>query len=211
MPDCGGPGPRERLAAAFDGPGVDPPPLDDGDSGFGWVAQSPDVRPERLVEAAVLVPLIDRPGGMTVLLTRRTPHLRSHAGQVSFPGGRIERGDATAEAAALREAEEEVGLDRGRVEVLGRLGRRATGTGFRVTPVVGLVRPPVALAPDAGEVEAVFEMPLSFALDRANHRTEVRLQKGVERSFHVVPYRGHYVWGLTARLLVALADRLGAP
>lgn len=202
---------HERLAAAFAGPGIDPPSLDNGDDGFGWVAQSPEVRPDRITEAAVLVPLIDHADGMTVLLTRRTSHLKSHAGQVSFPGGKVERHDATAEATALRESEEEIGLGRDQVELLGRLGQRTTGTGFKVTPVVGLIRPPMDLTPDPGEVDTIFEVPLSFVLDTGNHKTETRYYNGVEREFYVMPFGEFYIWGLTARLLVALSNTLKTP
>lgn len=202
--------PRDRLLTAFQGPGIDPPSLDDGDDGFGWLRQSKDVRPERIVSAAVLVPLVDRADGLTVLLTRRAGHLKSHAGQVSFPGGKTEAHDDSPEATALRETEEETGIGRDRIEPIGRLGRRTTGTGFQVTPVVGVVRPPFDLAPDPGEVDTIFEVPLSFVLDSANHKTETRLIQGLEREFYVMPYGEFYIWGLTARLLVALRNTLGA-
>lgn len=202
MPDAPEAGLRGRLAAALArrAPG-----------GAGWLSQEPDDAPAELVQAAVLVPVVAHPDRATVLLTRRAPHLANHAGQVSFPGGKLEPGDGSAEAAALRETEEEIGLTPGRVEVLGRLGERVTGSGFQVTPVVGLVRPPVPQAGAGGEVDAVFEVPLAFVLDRANHRVETRYQAGVERVFHVLPYGEHYIWGLTARLLVALCDILEAP
>ncbi len=198
---------RDRIAAAFAGPGIDPPALDT-DEGFGWLQQEPEVRPKRITEAAVLVPLVEHADGMTVLLTRRTSHLKSHAGQVSFPGGKTEGYDDSAEDTALRETEEEIGLVRERIEVVGRLGRRTTGTGFQVTPVVGLVQPPFDLTPDPGEVETIFEVPLSFVLDPANHKTETRLIRGTEREFYVMPWNDFYIWGLTARLLVALKDTL---
>ena len=202
MPDASTTGFREQLLSVFD----DPSPPDD--SGFGWLWQTPEAHPRQITDAAVLVPLIDHPGGMTVLLTRRTRHLKSHAGQVSFPGGKIEPHDASAEAAALRETREEIGLASDRITILGRLGRRTTGTGFRVTPVVGIIQPPLDLRPDANEVETVFELPLSFLLDRRNHKTETRFQRGLERTFYVIPYQDYYIWGLTARLLVALTNRL---
>ncbi len=198
MPDDAGGTLRGRLATALDGAAT----------GAGRPSPRPDASPERLVPAAVLVPVVAHPRGTTVLLTRRARHLASHAGQVSFPGGKIEPGDSSATDAALRETEEEIGLARDRVEVLGRLGERVTGSGFRVTPVVGLVRPPVPRTGTAAEVETVFEVPLDFVLDRANHRVETRLLKGVERVFHVLPYGEFYIWGLTARLLVALRDAL---
>ena len=206
MPDASTTVFREQLLSVFDDPG--PPPPDD--SGFGWLRQTSDARPGRITDAAVLVPLVDHPGGMTVLLTRRTRHLKSHAGQVSFPGGKIEPHDESAEAAALRETQEEIGLAPDRIAILGQLGRRTTGTGFRVTPVVGIVQPPLDLRPDADEVDTVFELPLSFVLDRQNHKTETRYQRGLERTFYVIPYQDYYIWGLTARLLVALTNRLNS-
>ncbi len=198
-----------RIRAAFQGPGIDPPPLE-GDNGFGWLPQNPEVLPERAVHAAVLVPLVEHTHGHTVLLTQRTRHLKSHAGQISFPGGKTEPHDKSPEDTALRETEEEIGLTRDAIEVVGRLGRRTTGSGFHVTPVVGLVRPPMALTPDSGEVQTIFEVPLSFVLDPANHKKETRLISGVERDFFVMPFRDFYIWGLTARLLVALSNTLSA-
>ena len=200
---------RDRVVGAFHGPGIDPPSLDDGDTVYGWVSQSEDVKPKRITAAAVLVPILERPEGMTVLLTQRTAHLRNHAGQISFPGGKTEPDDESAEDTALRESEEEIGLPRDRVEVVGRLGKRITGTGFHVTPVVGLIQPTVELVPDPGEVENIFEVPLPYVLDPRNHKIETRLIKGLERQFYVMPYDGHYIWGLTARLLVALKNTLG--
>ena len=200
---------REHIVGSFHGPGIDPPSLDDGDTAYGWASQSDDVTPERITSAAVLVPIVERAEGMTVLLTQRTAHLRSHAGQISFPGGKSEPHDGSAEDTALREAEEEIGLPRDRVEIVGRLGQRTTGTGFHVTPVVGLIEPTVDLVPDPGEVATIFEVPLPFVLDPDNHKIETRLIKGLERQFYVMPYNGYYIWGLTARLLVALRNTLG--
>lgn len=164
--------------------------------------------PGPLTPAAVLVPLVDREGGMTVLLTERNAHLADHAGQVSFPGGRIEAGDATPEAAALREAFEEVGLPHARVEPIGHLDDYETRTGFLVHPIVGIVTPPFPVKPDPSEVALVFEVPLAFILDRRNHRRESRLFKGRERLFYVLPYDAHYIWGATASMLVNLCDVL---
>ena len=204
-------GMRRHIVGAFDGPGIEPPSLDDGDEAYGWVSQDKDVKPTRITSAAVLVPLVERPEGMTVLLTQRTAHLNSHAGQVSFPGGKTEPYDEHAEDTALRETEEEIGLPREHVELIGRLGTRTTGSGFRVPPVVGLIRPPDVFRPDPGEVETIFEVPLPFVLNPDNHRTETRLIKGLEREFYVMPYENFYIWGLTARLLVALKNTLGTP
>jgi 8-oxo-dGTP pyrophosphatase MutT (NUDIX family) len=158
----------------------------------------------------VLVPLIDRPEGMAVLLTQRTAHLTAHAGQIAFPGGRLEPADADATAAALRETEEEIGLSRDRVTIIGRLDTYVTGTGFEVTPVVGLVMPPFTLALDPFEVAEAFEVPLSFVLDPANHRRVTRNYEERTRTFFVLPYEDRYIWGATAGMLVNLAEVLGA-
>ncbi len=158
--------------------------------------------------AAVLVPLVERADGITVLLTRRSEHLADHPGQVSFPGGRIEPDDPHPEAAALREAREEVGLAPDRVEVIGRLATYRTRTGFEITPVVGLVTPPFEIAPDSTEVAEVFEVPLAFLLDPANAQRRSREWRGMERFFWVFPYSGYYIWGATAGMLVNLAQIL---
>jgi 8-oxo-dGTP pyrophosphatase MutT (NUDIX family) len=163
--------------------------------------------------AAVLVPLVLRAGGPTVLLTRRTDHLRHHAGQISFPGGGVEAGDGSAEATALRETREEVGLEAGRIELAGRLADYFTGTGFRVTPVVGLIRPPLDLAAlevDRFEVAEVFEVPLAHFLDPANHRRHCIQVDGVRREFHAMPYGDYFIWGATAGILLGLCRALGA-
>lgn len=165
---------------------------------------------EALTPAAVLVPIIDRPSGLTILLTLRTAHLRDHAGQVSFPGGRCEAGDADPVATALREAEEEVGVLPGQVEVLGRLPEYLTSTGFRVTPVVGLVTPPLNLKLDDFEVAEVFEPPLSFLLDPANHQRQQVEWQGALREFWAMPWQSYYIWGATAGMLVSLHAALTA-
>ena len=173
---------------------------------------NPGMGPEGpLTPAAVLVPLVLRPGGLTVLLTQRTDHLYDHAGQISFPGGRIEDGDATPEAAALREAAEEVGLDPSRVELIGRLDTYVVRTGFEVTPAVGFVHPPFEVNPDPFEVAEVFEVPLAFILDRANHERHSREYNGTQRFFYVIQYEDRYIWGATAAMLVNLVDILEAP
>jgi 8-oxo-dGTP pyrophosphatase MutT (NUDIX family) len=158
--------------------------------------------------AAVLVPLIDRAEGMTVLLTQRTAHLHAHAGQISFPGGRVEEQDTDAVATALRETEEEVGLSRDLVEVIGRLDTYVTGTGFEITPIVGLVEPGYTLTIDPFEVAEAFEVPLSYILDRNNHNRTERESAGRTRVFFVLPYQGRNIWGATAGMLVNLADVL---
>jgi 8-oxo-dGTP pyrophosphatase MutT (NUDIX family) len=176
----------------------------DRDLNPGWTQPSAALRP-----AAVLVPLVDREGGMTVLLTQRTAHLHAHAGQIAFPGGRLEAEDADATAAALRETEEEVGLARDRVAVIGRLDTYVTGTGFEVTPIVGIVGVPFTLALDPFEVAEAFEVPLSFVLDRANHRQVTRTYEERTRTFYVLPFENRYIWGATAGMLVNLAEVLG--
>jgi 8-oxo-dGTP pyrophosphatase MutT (NUDIX family) len=157
-----------------------------------------------LTPAAVLVPIIVRPSGATVLLTQRTAHLRDHGGQISFPGGRCERHDASVEATALREAQEEVGLEPGQIEILGRLPEYRTGTGFTVTPIVGLVTPPLNLKLDDFEVADVFEPPLAFLLDCANHERKSLFARGAMREFWTMPWNGYYIWGATAGMLVSL-------
>jgi 8-oxo-dGTP pyrophosphatase MutT (NUDIX family) len=158
--------------------------------------------------AAVLVPLLDHSAGMSVLLTQRTAHLSAHAGQISFPGGRIEDDDTGAIAAALRETHEEVGLPPDRVEIIGRLDTYITGTGFEITPIVGLVEPPYPLAIDPFEVAEAFEVPLAFILDPRNHQRVERESAGRRRCFFVLPYEGRNIWGATAGILVNLAEVL---
>lgn len=162
---------------------------------------------ELLTPAAVLVPIVLREPGPTLLLTERTAHLRDHAGQVSFPGGRIEPGDASQRHAALRETEEEVGLAPRHVEVVGYLPDYRTSTGFAVTPVVAFVTPPFLLRPDPFEVAEVFEVPLSFLFDPANHRQHEIFWRGRQRRFHAMPYDGHFIWGATAGMIVSLYRR----
>ena len=153
--------------------------------------------------AAVLVPLVVRENGLGLMLTQRTAHLTDHAGQISFPGGRSEPEDASAIETALRETEEEVGLARQHVEVLGHLPDYVTITGYAVTPVVGLVHPPFTLAPDANEVAEVFEVPLEFILNGAHHqRRSVPLPGGeATRTFYAMPYERFFIWGATAGML----------
>jgi 8-oxo-dGTP pyrophosphatase MutT (NUDIX family) len=161
-----------------------------------------------LTGAAVLVPLVDHPTGLTVLLTQRTAHLSDHAGQISFPGGRIEPSDEHPVAAALREAEEEVGLPASHVDIVGRLDTYVTGTGFEIVPVVALVRPPYPQRPDPFEVAEVFEVPLDFLIDPGNLQRGSREWKGTTRFFFALPYEDRYIWGATAGMLVNLAEVL---
>ncbi|RZT42828.1 CoA pyrophosphatase [Cupriavidus agavae] len=168
-----------------------------------------------LREAAVLVPLVERKHGLTVLLTQRNANLSSHAGQISFPGGRQETYDADRIATALRETEEEVGIERDFVEVLGSLPDYITGTGFHVSPVVGLVRPGFTLRPDAGEVAEVFEVPLAFLMDPSRHERRVYRYEGGERQFYAMPYPleaggNRFIWGATAGMLRNLYHLLAA-
>ncbi len=158
----------------------------------------------RIVPSAVLVAFIDRPEGLTVLLTKRTDHLAVHAGQISFPGGRLAAADQSPLDTALRESEEEIGLGRDRVRVLSRLDNYLVGTGYRITPILGLVPPPLELAPDPYEVADIFELPLDFALEPENYRRDSRMVNGVERRFNVLAFEGHYIWGATASILVNL-------
>lgn len=164
-----------------------------------------------LTFAAVLVPLIDHASGMSVLLTRRTEDLPDHAGQIAFPGGRKDIGDLSPEDTALRETEEEVGIHRTQIEVIGRLTAHDTRTGYHVTPIVGVVDPPLAVSPEPSEVAHIFEVPLDFVLDPANHRLEAYKGARAGQKYRAMPYGEHYIWGLTARVLFELADVLREP
>ncbi|MDC0033229.1 CoA pyrophosphatase [Alphaproteobacteria bacterium] len=161
-----------------------------------------------MTSAAVLVPLIDHATGMSVLLTQRTENLPDHAGQIAFPGGRQNEEDLSPEDTALRETEEEVGIHRTQIQLVGRLTALDTRTGYYVMPVIGVIDPPLSLTPEPTEVAQIFEVPLDFVLDPANHRLEP--YKGAEagRQFRAIPYGEHYIWGLTARVLFELANVL---
>ncbi len=170
---------------------------------------NPGFRPEGpLCAAAVLVGLVERPKGLNVLLTRRTDTLEHHPGQISFPGGHIEPHDADPVAAALRETEEEIGLPASHIDVLGHLDTYITRTGFSITPVVALVRPPFNLNLDPVEVAEAFEVPLAFFLDPANHFSHDQDFKGTKRSFYAMPYEEYYIWGATAGMLLNLYQTL---
>jgi 8-oxo-dGTP pyrophosphatase MutT (NUDIX family) len=160
--------------------------------------------------AAVLVPLVNRPDGLQVLFTQRSADLPDHPGQISFPGGRVEPGDASASAAALRESAEEIGLPPAQVSVLGTLSDYETVTGYRVTPVVGWVEPPFAITPDPIEVADVFEVPLAFLMDPANQQRQFRMLGALRRDFWAIPYGHRYIWGATAAMLLILDRTLRA-
>lgn len=167
-----------------------------------------DARPAAWVEAAVLIPLIERDAGLSVLLTRRADTLNRHAGQVAFPGGRLEAGE-TPWAAALREAQEEIDLDPAFVEVAGLGSSYQTGTGFHVTPVVGFLKSGFAVAPQEAEVAEIFEIPFAALMDAANHeRRHWDLPGGQRRWFYAIPYGERTVWGATAGMVRSLWERL---
>lgn len=179
-----------------------------------WVVEFPgdggQMTTRAPASAAVLVPLVMREDGLNLLLTRRADHLRDHAGQISFPGGRVEPGDGSAEATALRETEEEIGLSRVHIELIGRLPIYTTVTAFQVTPIVALVQPGIALTLDAFEVAEAFEVPLRFLMNPAHHRRHHFSYQGSERQFLSMPWQGddslgvsreHFIWGATAAML----------
>ena len=155
-----------------------------------------------MIAASVLIPLVARADGLTMLLTRRSDHLATHAGQISFPGGRAEEVDVSPVDTALREAHEEIGLARRHVEIIGQLPDYLTGTGYHITPVVGLLTPPFELTADAGEVAEIFEVPLAHLMNGAHHqRLSIDLPAGGRRSFYAMPYERYFIWGATAGML----------
>ena len=165
----------------------------------------------RKVLAAVLVPIVERPGGLTVLLTQRNADMPSHPGQVAFPGGKLDPGDDGPLSAALREAEEEIGLARKYVEPLGYLDTYQTGTGYRISPVVALIADGFALNLNSQEVAVAFEVPLAFLLDPVNHKLQSREWRGKLRHYYTMPYGEHFIWGATAGMIRNLHDRLMPP
>jgi 8-oxo-dGTP pyrophosphatase MutT (NUDIX family) len=197
---------RAHLAAELAGNALDPAFAPSrGDHSLNSPPDAQIVAKAR--PAAVLAPIVARPGGPTVLLTLRASHMRSHSGQVAFPGGKIDDGE-TPLAAALRETQEEIGLEAGVIEPLGWLDPYLTGTGFRIMPLVAVIEPPFALAINPSEVDDVFETPLSFLMDEANHQRHSREWQGRLRHFYAMPYQERYIWGATAGILRNLYERL---
>lgn len=175
---------------------------------------NPDAKDEMLARefksAAVLIGLVERDGEAHVILTKRTEKLSSHSGQIAFPGGKIDAGDASPEAAALREAWEEIGLDINEVDVVGRLPDYYSGSGFLIAPVIGVVSPSVDYKISEDEVEYKFEVPLSFLMNPENHLRASKFFAGRDRHYYEMPYDGHYIWGVTAGIIRVLYDRVFA-
>ncbi|MHC1548275.1 CoA pyrophosphatase [Phyllobacterium sp. K27] len=185
----------------------------DGEVDHGDHVLNPDlnmlIAANPLRDAAVLVPIVDRGEEANVILTLRNANMRKHSGQVAFPGGAIDPEDNyEAETAALREAHEEIGLERRNVELIGRLPRYLTTTGYSITPVIGLVFPPFDLRLNPDEVADVFEVPLSFLMNPANHRRESRIWQGEERFYYTMPFGDRFIWGVTAGIIRTLYERL---
>ncbi|MEM8799716.1 MAG: CoA pyrophosphatase [Pseudomonadota bacterium] len=170
---------------------------------LGTVDQDRELR-----AASVLIGVVARPAIPTIIFTKRAEHLRVHAGQVSFPGGSRDPEDDDAVVTALREAEEEIALPRASVDVVGTLGAYVTGTGFEITPVVGIVPPGLHWQLDRNEVDEVFEVPLAYVLNPRNHERHTGIWRGETRHYYAIRHKGHYIWGATAGMLVALADVL---
>lgn len=192
---------RTRLVRALEAPGGGSSDFD-LNPGLG-VPKGRALRP-----AAVLVPVIATQRGVEVMLTKRSSALAHHPGQVAFPGGKVDAGDKSPVQAALREAEEEVGLPRARVDILGTLPNHITVTGYDVTPVLGLIEGEMTPVPEVGEVDEAFFVPLSFVTAPENFRIEGRRWQGMMRHYYAVPFGPYYIWGATARILRGLADRI---
>ncbi|ODT05506.1 MAG: coenzyme A pyrophosphatase [Mesorhizobium sp. SCN 65-20] len=188
--------------------------LNDAAADYGDHMLNPDLRKtfvhDRLRDAAVLIPVVDHGDASTVILTKRAEKLKNHSGQIAFPGGRIDPTDATAEAAAVRETIEEIGLTPSYIDVIGRLPDYVTGSGYRIAPVLGIVRPGFHLTLNPGEVDDAFEVPLGFLMDPLNHNRASRIFQDRERFFYAMPYEERYIWGVTAGIIRALYERLYA-
>lgn len=193
---------RAEIAALLRRP---PPPPDPADVHKGEIAEGTLLR-----DAAVLVPMVERGGQVNLLFTQRTEHLAAHAGQISFPGGGVEAQDAGREDTALRETEEEIGLARQHITVLGTLPEYRLPTGFRIAPVVGWIEAPFQTQPDPYEVADIFEIPLSHFLDPARYQRHEYHFNGRHRHYVAIPYEGRYIWGATAGMLLSLARVLSA-
>jgi 8-oxo-dGTP pyrophosphatase MutT (NUDIX family) len=179
---------------------------------FGDHRLNPDMRDlivrPGLRDAAVLIPVVDHGDGATVILTQRAEQMRSHSGQIAFPGGKIDAEDPSPEEAALREADEEIGLDGGHVDVIGRLPDYVSGSGYRIAPVLSIVRPGFALTINPDEVDTAFEVPLAFLMDPANHHRQSRVWNDRERFFYEMPFGERYIWGVTAGIIRTLYESL---
>jgi 8-oxo-dGTP pyrophosphatase MutT (NUDIX family) len=201
---------RARLSPAFDPATLDPAFLPH----YGDYRLNPTDVETRLLErarpAAVLIAACERQGEARLILTERTPHLRAHSGQVAFPGGKIDPEDEGPAGAALREAQEEIGLDPARLDVLGHLDGYITTSGYRIAPVVAIARAPFSYALNPQEVAHVFEAPLAFLMDPARHEKRSRPYNGAERYFYAMPWNDHYIWGVTAGIIRLLYERLYA-
>lgn len=164
------------------------------------------VKTENLIEAAVLVPIVERNDGLKVILTKRSNNLKQHPGQISFPGGKSEKIDKSLVATALRETKEEIGISKKNVEILGQLPKHLTITGFKITPFIGRIRMGFSTEIQTSEVSEIFEVPLSYLSNPKNFRVESVKWKGKKRFFYSIPYGPYYIWGATARILKNLAD-----
>lgn len=192
---------RDRLCRAIARQGHD---TSDFDLNPGVVL--PEGR--KLRPAGVLIAIAMRAGGPVIVLTKRSSALKHHPGQIAFPGGKVDPGDDGPVGAALRESREEIGLAPDAVEILGMLPPHETVTGFEATPVVGLIAGPVGFVPELGEVDEIFEVPLSHVMSPENYSVQSRLWRGQRRAYFTVPWGPYYIWGATARMLRALADRM---
>ena len=164
------------------------------------------VKTENLIEAAVLIPIVERNDGLKVILTKRSNNLKQHPGQISFPGGKSEKTDKSLVATALRETKEEIGIKDKNVEILGQLSKHVTITGFKITPFIGRIKMGFSTEIQASEVSEIFEVPLSYLSNPRNFRVESVKWKGKKRFFYSIPYGPYYIWGATARILKNLAD-----